>query len=154
MEYNLLKMKCASFTVEAVFVMTFTVWIFISICYFSLYSHDSAIIGSLGHNYIELQIEDKGEIKENELEIGLKKYIQGQLFICKIEDISIHKKVLALDMDIHYRVDIRFPFAKELMTGKEGKAIHLSHELMVPAYVLWDSEAIKKVYGQGGKNED
>lgn len=150
----MLKLKGASFTVEAVFTMTFTVWIFISICYFSLYSHDSALIGSLGHNYIEMQMESKEEKKENTLENEAKKYIQKQLFICEIEDIAIHKKVLSMDMEIRYRVDIRFPFAEKLMTGKAGKVIQFSHELLVPAHYLWDSEVVKNIYEQGGKNED
>lgn len=150
----MLKLKGASFTVEAVFIMTFTVWIFVSICYFSLYSHDSALIGSLGHNYIEMQMESEGEMKENILEKEAKRYIQKQLFICEIQDIAVHKKALSLDMEIHYRVDVRFPFAEKLMTGKAGKVIQFSHELLVPAHCLWDSEVAKNIYGQGGKNED
>lgn len=150
----MLKLKGASFTVEAVFIMTITVWIFISICYFSLYSHDSALIGSLGHNYIEMQMESKEEMKENKLENEAKKYIQKQLFICEIEDIAVHKKVLSLDMEIRYRADIRFPFAEKLMTGKAGKVIRFSHELLRPAQYLWDSEVAKNIYEQGGKNED
>ena len=54
MENIQLKIRKASFTVEAVFVVTIVIWIVAAICYLSVYSHDEVALYTLTQNFFLL----------------------------------------------------------------------------------------------------
>ncbi len=135
-----LKRKKASFTVEAVFIMSITIWVLISICYLSMYAHDQTAIYSLGESFLEETVENGKEWKETETASALRKYVEEHLMISRIGKVSVKKKILSVEADILFYVNIRIPFLKRMLTGENGKQIHLSHEKIFPPYYMWDSE--------------
>lgn len=142
MENIWLKTKRASFTVEAVFIMSITIWILLSICYLSMYAHDCTAIYSLGESFLEREVENGKECKEQEMVSALKDYLTEHLMISQIEEVSVKKKLLSVEGEILFCVDIHVPFLKNILTGEKGKRVHLSHEKIFPPYYMWDSEVI------------
>ena len=66
-----MRRKEGSFTVEATFVVTITLWIIFALCYLSLFSHDQAVLYSSGQRCL----------RENYSEQKCKEVMQKQLFI-------------------------------------------------------------------------
>lgn len=135
----------ASFTVEAVFVMSFVVWIVVGLCYYSMYSHDKAVIYSLSQDHLEKNVENGQDWKKEELEISLKKYIQEHMIIVDITDVSIIRNLRSLNADIEFDLDVSFPFVADLLYKLNGNKVKVTHELLFAPYFMLDGEAAKKV---------
>lgn len=146
MENTQLKKQTASFTVEAVFIMSITIWILLSICYLSMYAHDQTAIYSLGESFLERTVENGKEWKEGETASGLRQYLQEHLMISQIKEVSVRKKVLSVEADVLFCVDIHVSFLKRMLTGENGKQVYLSHEKIFPPYYMWDSEVVRDLF--------
>lgn len=142
--------KKASFTVEAAFIFSIAIWILFSICYLSMYVHDRTTAYSLGQHYLDIALENASGVGEIELKEGLEEYLAEKLLICKIGRVYVKKGLISVEAEVSLLLTIQFPFVKELLTGREGKKIKLSHERLSAPDVLWDAEVIKG----GGKNEN
>lgn len=125
--------------------MSIVLWVIISILYLSMYAHDRAVLGSLGNHVLEVSVENGAEWKEEEVSAQLKKYLQDHLLICNIKNVSVDKKILSVEAEVLFEVNVHFPFVKKLLTGSGGKKVCISHELIFPPYYLWDSEVIRDV---------
>lgn len=134
----------ASFTVEAVFIMSITIWVIFSICYLSIYAHDRTAIYSLGEGFLE-EVVENGKEWEDKDTFRFRKYLEEHLIILKIKEVSVRKKVLSVEADILFYVDIHVPFIQKMLTGEDGKQIYLSHERIFPPYYMWDGEVIRGV---------
>lgn len=137
--------KKASFTVEAAFVMTITVWVLFSICYVSLYAHDRTVIGSMTHQYIEMETE-KGEKRGMaESAANLKKQLQSRLFITEIQSVRTKNEFWAWEAEVEFQITAHFPFVERLFTGEKGKKMVISHENISAPEYLWNTETVEKV---------
>lgn len=133
----------ASFTVEAVFVMSITVWVLAGICYLSLYSHDQTAMYSLVQNQLEMSVENGRECSETDIQNGLREYLQKHSMICRIDQVSVKKNMLSVQVDVRFHPEITLPFVRQLLSAEGGRTISCSHEVLFAPYYLWDSENIK-----------
>ena len=83
-------MAKASFTVEAVFVVSICIWVLVALCYGGLYVHDRAVMVSdvnsiVNRELIQRMSEDEGKSR---------KEINEHLYLLKIRQIT-KKKYLA-----------------------------------------------------------
>ena len=143
MENIRVTVRRASFTVEAVFVMSITIWIIMAICYLALYSHDNAVMYSLAEHYVEQAVEDGKEWKESELQSGLKKYLQKHVMISQIDRVSVNRQVLSVKAEIAYHVNVEMPFIKTVLSGGHGATVCVFSKVLFPPYYMWDAEEIK-----------
>lgn len=139
-------MRKASFTVESTFVLTITIWIVMSICYFSMYAHDRTVLYALAQNHVE----EWSEQKENEKVISesLQQYADNYLVITEVQGVKMRKGIHKVDATIDYRLKIHFPFVNKLFQTKEKGEIKISRENLRPAYYLWDSQVVEEMIGQ------
>lgn len=144
MENIRLKVSKASFTVEAVFVVTIVIWIVAAVCYLSVYSHDEAALYTLTQNFLELAVENGKDLKESEVQIGLRKYLEEHLILTRTKQVGVKKKLRFVYADIEYYADVRFPFASMLLPAARGKQIRISHEKLFAPDYMWDCEAVKE----------
>lgn len=138
-----MKWKKASFTVEAAFIFSIAIWILFSICYLSMYVHDRTMAFSLGQHYLEMALENGAEVGEGKLKEGLEEYLSEKLLICDLGGVHVKKGLASVEAEVSLLLTIRFPFIKELFTGRKGKKIYLSHEMLSAPDILWDAEVIK-----------
>ena len=92
MENIQLKIRKASFTVEAVFVVTIVIWIVAAICYLSVYSHDEVALYTLTQNFLELAAENGKQLKESEVQIGLREYLEEHLILSRMRRVGVKEK--------------------------------------------------------------
>lgn len=140
-----MKSRTASFTVEAVFVMCITVWVLAAVCYLSMYSHDRTALYTLAENYLEQSVENGKGFSKADLESGMKQYIGKHLFLCRIEQIRVERKVMSVSAEIMFYADVQIPFVRKLLTGSRGRNIHISHEVLFAPNYMRDSREIKRV---------
>ena len=95
-------MKEASYTVEAVFVGCITIWVILALLYSSFYIHDRMILGSEIGNRIECGSE-RGELSVSEKEENnLCRLLNEKLFLMKINQLSLTKKIASVRADVRY----------------------------------------------------
>ena len=102
-------MKEASYTVEAVFVGRITIWVILALLYSSFYIHDRMILGSEIANRIESGAQERGEwsVSEKE-ENNLCRLLNEKLFLMKINQVSLTKKIASVRADVRYSLPISF----------------------------------------------
>ena len=99
-------MKEASYTVEAVFVGCITIWVILALLYSSLYIHDRMILGSEIGNRIECGSE-RGELSVSEKEENnLCRLLNEKLFLMKINQVSLTKKIASVRAYVRYSLPI------------------------------------------------
>ena len=144
MENIQLKIRKASFTVEAVFVVTIVIWIVAAICYLSVYSHDEVALYTLTQNFLELAAENGKQLKESEVQIGLREYLEEHLILSRMRRVGVKEKPQFVQVDLEYYADVKFPFPKILLPAARGKRICISHEKLFAPNYMWDYEAVKE----------
>lgn len=137
--------KKASFTVEAVFVMTITIWILLSMCYLTLYIHDKTVLYSIAHDFIEMETE-RGEKRETaELSSCLKEELESYLLISEIRSVKIQKRYLGLQAEVCFQITAHVPFMRDLFPGNGGKTVGISHQTLSAPEYMWDSQMAEEV---------
>lgn len=149
MEIIWMKRAKASFTVEAVFIMTIAVWVIAALCYLSVYSHDRTALYSLAQNYLEQSVENGRTCVESEVQSGLKKYVEGHMLLFRIDGVSIKKGALSVQSEIRYHIETRLPFAARLLSSDRERHTCISHEVMFAPCYMWDCE-ILHAHGKDG----
>ncbi len=132
-----------SFTVEATFVVTISMWIVLMVCYIAMYAHDEVALYSLSHNYLEMTFENEADPQEDRVAQGLSQYLQRHLVIGRVRDVSVKNKLLSVEAEFTYEVSVSVAFIKKMMTGKEGITLKMSREKFEPAKRMWDCEIIE-----------
>lgn len=141
-----------SFTVEATFVVNLVIWIILSICYLSYYSHDVTVAYSLGQGCLERGFSNGADKNEGEIQEAIRSDLSKCLMICKLQNIEVKKQLTRVDVRLHLQLKIHFPFIRQLLTGTEGKIISLSYERLFAPHALWDLDDLEaKNKGNGGK---
>ncbi len=146
MENVWLKRTKASFTVEAVFIMTISIWVTASICYLSVYSHDRTALYSLAQNYLEQSVENGKNFTESEVRSGLKKYLEEHMLLFRIDGVSVKKGALSIQSEIRFHIEARLPFAARLLSSDSERRSSISHEVLFAPCYMWDCEIL---YGRG-----
>lgn len=140
MENLWLNCRRASFTVEAVFVVSIIVWVVASICYLSVFTHDQAALFSLTQSYVEQAVENGSEFTEDGLRDELIPYISNHMMLCRVDDISVKKRLMSVDVDIKYTAQVQFPFARKLLSAGRSRKIRICHEVLFAPYHMWSME--------------
>ena len=131
-------MKEASYTVEAVFVGCITIWVILALLYSSFYIHDRMILGSEIGNRIECGSE-RGELSVSEKEENnLCRLLNEKLFLMKINQVSLTKKIASVRADVRYSL---------FVTRETGQNFVFTKELIRPMEMKWDYDLLK---GKGG----
>lgn len=141
-------MKEASYTVEAVFVGCITIWVILALLYSSFYIHDRMILGSEIGNRIECGSE-RGELSVSEKEENnLCRLLNEKLFLMKINQVSLTKKIASVRADVWYSLPISLSEIKALFVTREtGQNFVFTKELIRPMEMKWDYDLLK---GKGG----
>lgn len=145
MESNRITQKKASFTVEAVFVMTITIWILLGMCYLTLYVHDKTVVCSLLHNFIQIQTERGQTEKAAEMSSQLKEELETDLFISDIKWVKVEKEFLALRAEVSCQAEVHVPFIKMMLSSKWANTAKVSHPTLSAPEYLWDSLVAEEV---------
>lgn len=142
MENLRLNRRRASFTVEAVFVVSMIVWVVASVCYLSVFTHDQAAMFSLTQSYVEQMEENGNEFTEDRLEAGLAPYLRSHMMLCRISYISVKKKLTSVNVEIEYTAEVRFPFARELLRAGRPRRAQICHEVLFAPHRMWSMEVV------------
>ncbi len=138
--YN--RLNRGSFTVEATFVVTISIWVVLMVCYLALYAHDETAMYSLGHNYLEMAFENGASPSEAEAANELQQYLQKHMLIGRIYEVSVEKKWFSMEAVFRYETTISVPFIRKLLTGEKGVTMIVSRENFRPAERMWDREIL------------
>lgn len=142
METIWMKRMRASFTVEAVFVMTIAIWVIAALCYLSVYSHDRTALYSLAQNYLEQSVENGKNCVESEIQAGMKKYLEEHMLLFRIDGVSIKKGALSVRSEIRFHIETQLPFAAGLLSSDRKRRSSISHEVMFAPCYMWDCEIL------------
>ena len=127
---HIMRRKEGSFTVEATFVVTITLWIIFALCYLSLFSHDQAVLYSGGQRCL----------RENYSEQKCKEVMQKQLFILKIDDVDCNTNVLYRKLKVKAKIVMTAPF----LSSQKEYCDEMQIENWTCSKRLWDTEWMKK----------
>jgi hypothetical protein len=144
METIWMRIREASFTVEAVFIMSITIWLLLSVCYLTMYAHDQTVIVSLLHQSVdntqEKGVEPISSGNKQEMET-----LNSQLVLMQIQSLQIKKKILSVEVKANVKINVSFPLLERIWNGKEGKTITISHENISAPLYLWNCEIGKEI---------
>ena len=113
-------MAKASFTVEAVFVVSICIWVLVALCYGGLYVHDRAVMVSdvnsiVNRELIQRMSEDEGKSR---------KEINEHLYLLKIRQITKKKYLAWYKVTAEYEVPVSFPLLKKIWLGNKQTGIY------------------------------
>lgn len=137
--------KCrGSYTVEATFIVTISLFVIMSVCYAAMFVHDKAAVLSCGRYQAEYHLQD-GKVPGKELlESDIQRSLQGKLFIIHIQSVTVKKQVLQYKITINYTLSLSVPVLKQILLGsRESKAFILEHGYFRPSLAMWDVAAGK-----------
>lgn len=129
---------------EAVFVMSIVVWILVSVCYLALYSHDRAVLYSLGQNYLEMSVENGADTTAGEIRDGMKGYLQKYMLITRVDSVRVTRGIRTVKAEVAFCPEIQLSMTRELLGGSSGGHCSISHEVIVPSHEMWDLELMKE----------
>ncbi len=129
---------------EAVFVMSIVVWILVSVCYLALYSHDRAVLYSLGQNYLELSVENGADVTAGGIRDGMKQYLQRYMLITRVDSVRVTREIRTVKAEVVFYPEIRLSMTRKLLGGSAGVRCSISHEVIFPPHEMWDHELIKE----------
>ena len=127
---HIMRRKEGSFTVEATFVVTITLWIIFALCYLSLFSHDQAVLYSSGQRCL----------RETYSEKKCKEVMQKQLFILKIDDVDCNTNVLYRKLKVKAKIVMTAPF----LSSQKEYCDEMQIENWTCSKRLWDTKRMKK----------
>lgn len=131
------------YTVEAVFVMSISIWILVGICYGGMYVHDRIVLESVtnGEASAWLSQADSGETKtwcEN-----LRKTLDGKMFLVQVRNVKSSTVLGGKKIQICYVLPVSWNLLKKiLMQGRAELVYETVREDIVPAKYMWDSEVV------------
>ncbi len=137
--------KKASFTVEAVFVMTITVWILLSLCDLALYMHDKTVLCTITHDFMERETGHGEKRGTSELSSCLKEELETHLLISEIKTVNIKQRFLELRAEVRFRITAHLPFVRDLYNGNGWKTVEISHQTLSAPEYMWDSQMAEGV---------
>ncbi len=133
-----------SYTVEAVFVMTISVFVILALCYAAMFMHDKAAVLSAGHYILEPEPEKKQSKKE------LEEILEGKLFLIRINHTAYKDQIFSRKITVHYSLSLSVPLLKRALLGDDGTAqITVEQGKTDPVVLMWDAATRK-----GDTNED
>ena len=130
-------MAKASFTVEAVFVVSICIWVLVALCYGGLYVHDRAVMVSdvnsiVNRELIQRMSEDEGKSR---------KEINEHLYLLKIRQITKKKYLAWYKVTAEYEVPVSLPLCKKILIGNKQTGFYDTEKEQVEyARIKWDGE--------------
>lgn len=127
---HVVKRKEGSFTVEATFVATITIWTIFFLLYLAMFSHDQTVLYSMGQRILQ---------ENYNVERG-KEMIEKQLLISKVNSLEYSKKGLRGKLMISVKINMTIPFfafPREYRDEICGQRWKYSER-------MWDKEILKK----------
>lgn len=130
-------MAKASFTVEAVFVVSICIWVLVALCYGGLYVHDRAVMASDVNSIVNRELIQR----MNEDEGKSRKEINQHLYLLKIRQITKKKYLAWYKVTAEYEVPVSFPLLKKIWLGNKQTGIYETEKEQVEyARIKWDGE--------------
>ncbi len=132
-----------SYTVEAVFVMTISVFVILSLCYAAMFMHDKAVVLSASHYVLEKEPEDDQSGKEINGELA------GKLFLIRIHHAEIKNRIFSKKITVDYSLSLSFPMLKRALLGDDETAQIITEQGKAdPTALMWDA-----AIGKGDSDE-
>lgn len=123
----------ASYTLEATFLVTITIWIIVCICYGGMYVHDTLILESVANEALASRIAADTEEKQWDKEI--KKEIDETLFFINVSSVNVESKLAAYEIEVH---------GSYAVFGKKRKYTYKTQrENVNPTKYKWDYDILK-----------
>lgn len=132
-------MKGASYTVEAVFVISICIWVLLALFYGSFYIHDRIILGSVTNEWTAARFQKAESAVTEEWKREVKEKLEKQLFLMKINRVTAKKKVASIEVQVYYRLPISVKRIKALFSqGGMEESFLTTRELVRPVEYKWD----------------
>jgi hypothetical protein len=127
-----------SYTVEAVFVITISLFVIVSIYYAAMFMHDKAVILTVSHYHLDSKTQE--ESMENSIKSGL----EDKLFIAYVKNISFKSQLLSKQVMVDYSLTLSVPLLKKALLGSDGEAsVVIEHSLVDPVVMMWNTAVWK-----------
>ena len=134
-----------SYTVEAVFIMTICVWIFMGIFYCGFYVHDRIILSSVTNESTAMWLNSAENISEKKWKQELLSELEEKLFLIQINEISSQKGIGSKKVKIRYSLPISWIFLRRILMGGENSSVYqTTRENIEPAESMWDAQIVRE----------
>lgn len=138
-------MKQASYTVEAIFVVSICVWVLLALIYGSLFIHDKAILGSVTNGLTKEHFQAAGATASKEWVADVKENLSKRLFLMKIGKVEAKKGVSDVRVKVFYDLPISVANIRALFTGKSKEEyFETTGEIVQPVEDMWNALLLKK----------
>lgn len=137
-------MKEASYTVEAVFVISICVWVLLALLYGSFYIHDRVILGSVTNELTKKHFQAAEATVSEKWKKDVKEDLSGHLFLMKINKVEAKKSLASVKVQVFYRLPISVTNIKTLFTGKAAEErFETTKERIQPVEYKWNYRLLK-----------
>lgn len=136
--------KSGYYTLEAVFVMSISIWILTALCYGGFYVHDCLVLES-GTNEVTAEwIAAEEPLSDSIWEKEIKKQIDEQLLLLKVKSVKAANKILYEKVTVTCELPLSFPLLKKILAQNSKVQQVVTREIVVPAKYKWDMEKPQK----------
>lgn len=136
--------KSGYYTLEAVFVMSISIWILTALCYGGFYVHDCLVLES-GTNEVTAEwIAAEEPLSDSIWEKEIKKQIDEQLLLLKVKSVKAANKILYEKVTVTCELPLSFPLLKKILVQNSKVQQVVTREIVVPAKYKWDMEKPQK----------
>lgn len=131
------------YTVEAVFVMSISIWILVGICYGGMYVHDRIVLESVTNGEASAWL-SQAETEETKTWCeNLRKTLDGKMFLLQVRDVRSSTVSGGKKIQIRYVLSVSWNlFKKILEQGRTELLYETVREDIVPTKYMWDSEVV------------
>ena len=133
-----------SYTVEAVFVMTISLWILLAILYSGMYLHDRIVLATITNERTALWLDHVDTISEKKWKKDMTEILDKQLFLIRVNEISQKKGVNCRRVKVRYNLPISWAFLRNILSGGKAQSIYkTTREDIRAVRYMWDMDIIK-----------
>lgn len=138
-------MKDASYTVEAVFVISVCIWVLLALLYGSFFIHDRAILGSVTNELTAEEFLRADTAVTEGWQQNVREKLEKKLFLMRINKVEAKKGVASVKIQVRYRLPVSIRNIKALFSESEGEELFVTtKELTRPVEYKWDYRLLKE----------
>lgn len=131
------------YTLEAVFIVSISIWILVALCYGGMYVHDRVVMESVTNEETASWLSRSGAQSEQEWRTALEKKLEQNLLILRVHSVQTTKKLQSQKVQVRYSVPVSWTLLKKIWSGNKNTVVYeTEREDVVPAKYKWDASIV------------
>ena len=141
--------RSGSFTLEAVFVVSISVYVLFAIIFGGFYAHDSLVMESAVNGLASAWLSEPDGLKNAAWSGQAQRDIGQKLWLMDVTSVSVKNKWQSKEIRVKYTLPISFGLVKRILSGGKSVLVYeTERENRIPAEYIWEFGK-----GEGDENE-